>query len=343
MVPPGNHGGADMAWLYRSRRTGGYSVRWRDPSRRRHSRDLGKVTPEEAERERLRVEVVEERKAPRRSAVPGPEAVERFLGSLKIQGRREQTLAIYRRRLGPLAEAWATIPMRDWTRAMTESYLSGRPWGPRSIQMLLVASRTFIAWALDAGLECGDFVGRLRGPPQSRAEPKTYSADELRRLLDASKGTPVEVVVHLGALAGLAFGDVRTLTWAEVDLEAGFIVRSRRKTGEPMRLPIAPRLAAVLERTKGLPTAPVVPWAHSDRRLYEAVYRVMDAAGVPRGGLHRLRHSLASLAHAQGATIPTVSRLLGHKPGSIVALRYYVHTDDAAVRQAAESIERVIG
>jgi integrase len=147
--------------------------------------------------------------------------------------------------------------------------------------------------------------------------------------------------VALALYAGLSRGDLRALTWREVDLRAGLVTRPRHKTGRALRLPISPPLAEVLERhrRRAGPVCPRLP--KSDSSLGKALHRLCDKAGVPRGGLHRLRHTAATLLAAAGTDIATIGRILGHRPGSVVTLRY-LHTDEERLRAAAEAVSEAV-
>jgi integrase len=60
-----------------------------------------------------------------------------------------------------------------------------------------------------------------------------------------------------------------------------------------------------------------------------------------RGGWHRLRHTAATLLAAAGTDVATIGRILGHRPGSVVTLRY-LHTDDGRLREAAEAMASAV-
>ena len=64
---------------------------------------------------------------------------------------------------------------------------------------------------------------------------------------------------------------------------------------------------------------------------------LQDRAEVPRSGWHQLRHTAATLLAAEGADVATIGRMLGHRPGSVVTLRY-LHTDDRRLKQAADAV-----
>jgi integrase len=79
----------------------------------------------------------------------------------------------------------------------------------------------------------------------------------------------------------------------------------------------------------------------SDSSLYKALHRLCDRAGIPPGGWHRLRHTAATLLVAAGTDVATIGRMLGHRPGSPITLRY-LHTDDERLRQAAEAVAAAV-
>jgi integrase len=67
----------------------------------------------------------------------------------------------------------------------------------------------------------------------------------------------------------------------------------------------------------------------------------MDRAAVPRSGWYQLRHTAATLLAVAGTDVATIGRILRHRPGSVVTLRY-LHTDDDRLRQAAEAVAEAV-
>ena len=65
----------------------------------------------------------------------------------------------------------------------------------------------------------------------------------------------------------------------------------------------------------------------------------MDA-GLSDVRLHDLRHSYASMAIAQGETVLTIDRLLGHRNPETTLK--YTHLSDAMVREAVDTIGAVL-
>jgi integrase len=271
---------------------------------------------------------------------PG-EALRQYLAERALTVRRT-SLSADEQKLTPLVKRWRRIPMGSWTRPMLVAYIGEHNWSPRTIQMLVGASKRFIRWARDVGIPMQDFVGDFRGPKVRYREPPHLPAKQLRKVLAKAKGHKyLELPVALAGLAGLSHSDVRALDWSEVDLKRGVITRERSKTGQPIRVDIGPTLREILvrHRHKTGPVCRRLP--KTDPPFNRAVHKLFEAAGVPaaprgQNGLHRLRHTFATL---MGGDVATKARALAHRPGSVVTLRY-IHSDDDSVREGVYALDR---
>lgn len=314
-----------MPWL-RSRieRSSGlttWSVEWREAGKVR-ARPLGAVTEQDAQYELAALNAGKRTRRAVQSVSPAV-AASGYLKHLKASGRRHGTIVHDEDKLKPLLDTWGERPMANWSRAMLETLLSDRGWGPSRVRQALGVYRRFITWCAAVGYGCGDFVAGFKPPRARPAEDRqTLSAEQARKLLDAARDHYLEVPVALALLTGLSRSDLRAITWKEVDFERGLITRPRSKTGRPLRLPMSGTLREILERwsKRAGPVCPNLPV--SDSSLSKSLHRLCDRAGVPRGGWHRLRHTAATLLAAAGTDVATIGRILGHRPGSVVTLRY---------------------
>jgi integrase len=306
-------------------------------------RVLGPITEKEAQYELAAMNAGKRTRRNARTTADPKRAVAEYLKHLKVSGRRQGTLDHDADKLKPLLDEWADRPMAEWSRPMIEALLSARAWSPSRVRQALGVYRRFIAWCGAVGYACGDFVGEFK-PPRARPQEhrEALSADQCRRLLDEARGHYLEVPVALAVFTGLSRADLRAITWKEVDLAGGFITRPRSKTGRPLRLPMSEPLREVMERHRERSGRVCRRLPKSDSSLYKALHRLMDRADVPRSGWHQLRHSAATLLAAAGVDVATIGRMLGHRPGSVVTLRY-LHTDDERLRQAAEAVAQAVG
>ncbi|MEZ6008269.1 MAG: site-specific integrase [Planctomycetota bacterium] len=337
-----------MAWLRsRTERSTGlttWSIEWREGGRGgkvRH-RPLGAISEKEAQYELAALNAGKKTMRAANQVADPKRAVAEYLKHLKVSGRRQGTLDHDADKLKPLTDAWGHRPLADWSRPMLEALLHEREWAPSRVRQALGVYRRFIAWCRAVGYACGDFVGEFK-PPRARPADhrEALSAEQSRKLLDAARGHYLEVPVALALLTGLSRGDLRTITWKEVDLKAGLITRPRAKTGRPLRLPMSAPLREVLERQRQRSGLVCKRLPKSDSSLYKALHRLCDRAGVPRGGWHQLRHTAATLLVAAGTDVATIGRILGHRPGSPITLRY-LHSDDGRLRDAADTIARAV-
>ncbi len=329
-----------MPWLRsRTERSSGittWAIEWREGGRHGtvRARQLGAVTEAEANLELAAVKAGQSRHREKRE-IDARRASEEYLRHLRASGRREGTIEHDADKMKPLLDAWGDRPM-------LEGFLSDRGWGPSRVRQAIGVYRRFVAWCFAVGYACGDFVAGFK-PPRIRPpdDRGALTAEQSRRLLDAACGHYLEVPIALALLTGLSRSDLRAITWKDVDLENGLITRPRSKTGRPLRLPMSAPLREVLERQPNHrgPVCSRLP--ESDSSLYKVLHRLCDRAGIPPGGWHRLRHTAATLLAATGTDVATIGRILGHRPGSPITLRY-LHTDDERLRQAAEAVARVV-
>lgn len=312
---------------------------------------LGPVSVEDAERTRIRHERDVHGVEPRRIKTPAGTALGKFLESRRAEGRKAGTVDFYRERLPAFFASMGERPMGRWTRADLEAFIVAHPdWKPRTVQALIRACRTFRAWALEASIEVADFVGSMKGPTVQRRRRRILSRDEIRRLIDTARNWPdvrrrrwAELAVTLAADAGFALGDIRALTWGEVNLKAGTLCRPRQKTQKPLWVPMTARLKDVLKRAreeKPAISGPVVRDIPGGGGQPKAVREMFKAAKIPRekgDGLHLLRHTFISALLAAGTPIATVADLVGSSPATIA--RFYAHSTDEQRREAIRGLE----
>lgn len=149
-------------------------------------------------------------------------------------------------------------------------------------------------------------IGKLTMPERQKVEKQIYTRDELCKLLDAIRGTDVEVPVLLAAWLGLRRSEILGLRWDAVDYEKGTVavteamvmdenhklVSKGTKTASSRRTISCPvYILDVLRRTehKGEHIVMMHPTTIS-RKFNELCNQV----GIPAVGLHALRHQNAS-------------------------------------------------
>jgi len=345
-----------MAWIRWRGNGAGRRARigYRDARTGRIAYEDGR-TADAVAAEALRARIERERERPARCerAATVRAAFEAWLEDLRVRGRVRESIQYYRGKLEVFVREHEARPVGEVTVALVEAYVRRPRTAPERTlsastkRRVLGSLATWLAWCAERGHGVDPaLAGRVRRVETERPRPNDREALTPRQvglLLEAAAGTELEAPIALAGLAGLPIGDIGTLTWGEVDLVAGTLLRrrGRRKTGLTYRVALSPRVVEALRRLpRGAAGDLVVPLkaggvlARNLRALYAR-------AGVPRetGDLwHRLRHAFATGLSAAGADLATIGAAMGHAPGSPITLRY-VHPDASRLRAAVDALD----
>lgn len=145
--------------------------------------------------------------------------------------------------------------------------------------------------------------------------------------------------IRLFVLTGARLGEILTLKWEYLDLDAGVLRLPDSKTGAKILTLNAPARAvlASLPRVEGNPYVVPgdLPGAHRTniKRPWTMIRRL---AGLEDVHIHDLRHTTASVAVASNVSLTLIGGLLGHK--SQQTTQRYAHLSDDPLRDAAEKV-----
>ena len=205
------------------------------------------------------------------------------------------------------------------------------------------------AWRLvTASLKHAQFpIPEINLPQKQKAERPWLDYQQISILLDKCKGKPYELGILLG-LHGLRRSEILHLTSDDIDTERGLIyVRGASVIGENNKLTdkatnkttsstrtvniVIPRLNDVVKDKKGrlITTNPTT--------MYGLINGLCEKNGLPKVGVHGLRHSFASLAYHLGWSELTTMREGGWSNPDTVH-RIYTHL---AAQDANEDIQRM--
>jgi integrase len=150
--------------------------------------------------------------------------------------------------------------------------------------------------------------------------------------------------IRLLILTGARLSEIRTLRWAEVDVERRMLRLGDSKTGKKT-IHLSDAALEVLASIPRLPDNPYVicgerPGTHLVN-LQKAWRRIRRLAGLDDLRIHDLRHSFASVAAAQGLSLPVIGALLGHSQPATTA-RYAHLAQDPLARANAEISGRIV-
>jgi integrase len=176
--------------------------------------------------------------------------------------------------------------------------------------------------------------------PKHRRKPKgKHTIKHRPKNWDAPKrADPFAIAaIRLLALTGCREGEILSLRWDAVDLEAGYLRFADTKTGRNNR-PIGASAAEILQKLPRIADSPyVLPGMRSGEHLKEIKrlwYAVRYAAKLDGLRLHDLRHSFASVPASGGESILIIRSLLGH--ARVATTERYAHLSADPLRRAAD-------
>lgn len=184
-------------------------------------------------------------------------------------------------------------------------------------------------------------------PRKSRALPKVFSKDEVKRILNATKNNKHKLLLWMIYSCGLRRSEVTNILMTDLDRDRS-ILHIREGKGKIDRIvPVSAKVWEKLdEYVDGFsPKKYLFEGQTGGRYSAESVYRVfkqaLQKAGINKDvGVHSLRHSYATHLHESGLDIRYIQELLGHK--STRTTEVYTHVSRrnlAAVRSPIEDLD----
>jgi integrase len=277
--------------------------------------------------------------------------VEAYRSYLNAEKRAPKTLVKYNAvldRVEELAERLQRKTMAGIDLQFIDAYRKERTdseAAPKTIYNETMIIRQLVNFAKSRRLVANDPLAGLRlREPKPTPQP-CWTQDEVERIL-AAASQPCQPALTILADTGLRVGELKHLTWDDVDYVNNVLhVRPKDgwkpKTGDQRAVPMSPRVRALLE---GLPqdstwvvTAPPSPkypngdHQISERRLLKALKQILKNLGF-KGHLHTFRHAFISRALTSGIPESVVRAWVGHVDADVI--RLYTHIADAASQAA---------
>jgi integrase len=292
-----------------------------------------------------------------RAAPSIEQAFDEYLANLRAEGKAARTLAkveLVRRRVLALAAERRAKSLMDLDLRFIDAYRSLRaksekPPAPTTIGNELVFIRVVVNFALSRGLISRDPLNGLK-LKKAKARPQPcWTRSELDTILAQARGPHLPSLVLL-AETGMRVGELKWLTWNDIDLERGVVKIQPKpgwkpKTGDQRAIPLSPRaraqFGALSRRCPWVVTAapsrryPDGKHRISERRLLEYLKRVLKRLGL-KGHVHTFRHAFISHALTQGIPEAILRKWVGHVDPEI--MKHYTHIADAASQAAMQRL-----
>jgi integrase len=198
-------------------------------------------------------------------------------------------------------------------------------------------------------------------PPRAvRPNLRIPDATEMRTLLEAAAGTPCELPILLAATTGMRRGEVVSLRWADVDLDAAVLrIRSGKTSSARRTISLPTSATAALRRHRKDQASRRLlcgeAWQETDLvvdrgdggpvdpdSVSHAFAEIAEDSGLPDVRLHDLRHGFASALLLAGVNVKIVSEALGHSRTAFT-MDVYAHVLPGMGEQVASAIEAALG
>ena len=164
-------------------------------------------------------------------------------------------------------------------------------------------------------------VSYIRKPKLPQGRDRRLKGDEEARLLEAANA-PYREVITLAIETAMRAGELRTLKWSNIDLDARTAILPNTKNGERRKVPLSSRAVASLRTLRGTNEGDdVLPMC--TRILSKKFQLLCQEAGVEGLRFHDLRHEATSRLFERGLNIMEVAAITGHK--NLEMLKRYTH------------------
>ena len=211
-----------------------------------------------------------------------------------------------------------------------------KKWGPHRLAVTIQHIRSIFKHAFDSGLidKPVRFGPGFKRPTKKtfrlhRAEQgaKLFSAEELRRILDAA-GPTMKAMILLAVNSGLGNSDCGNLPLTAVDLDAGWLDYARVKTGIARRCPLWPETVEALREALAKRPNPKSeehaglffvtkyggPWAKDtpDSPVTKEMRKLLDSLDINgHRNFYSLRHTFRTVAD-EARDQPAADYIMGH-------------------------------
>ena len=186
---------------------------------------------------------------------------------------------------------------------------------------------------------------KVKKPKEPRGRVRYLSDNERENLLSSCKKSSCDALypIVITALAtGMRYAEIMHIKWDDIDFERGRVLLEQTKNGERRVVPLSSKIIEILSIyrlsfTRG-DSVLVFPGRNPSKPLdiRKPWGLAIEQAQITDFRFHDLRHSAASYLAMNGATVPEIAEILGHK--TLQMVQRYTHLSDSHTSQVIESM-----
>lgn len=255
-----------------------------------------------------------------------------FVDDLKAKGRSESTIIAYAKDVEQLLNYLSKMGITDLNKVTIEDLeayrqnLQDNNYTPKSISRKINSTRTFFRYLMDNGFLQDNVSEKLTHPKFEIKPPRVLSEMEYRSLRDVSRVdirlySIVEILlqtgIRIGELAGLSLDDIRKSKDGKID----FLYIKASGSHPARKVPLNKSAKAALDdyiRVRPETEDDTVFVTKNGRALLvrnmrTAIDKSFERAGIKNAKVNDLRNTFIAHHLANGVSLTTVSKLVGHK------------------------------
>lgn len=260
------------------------------------------------------------------------------------------------------------LAVQGWVNGLQTSPASGKPMSAATIKHTYHVLKGAMDKAVKNRLIPSSPCDGVTLPKGQKKEAVIYDEAQTQRLIQAAKGTEMELVIDIELCLGLRRGELLGLQWCDIDWEHSKlkVIRTRTladskivvkepKTESGTRtldvpLPLMAKLkrhkVRCAERQLAMGKAYTVSdyiIVHPDGKpiypeyLTQMLTKLQKKADLPKCRFHDLRHLCATIMLMKGVNVKVVQKILGHKDIT-TTLNIYSHVLASSAKDAADKM-----
>ena len=258
--------------------------------------------------------------------------------------------------------------VQAWVNSLKVSPCTGKPLKPKTISHAYRLLFQTLQMAVESGTIIKSPCTNIRLPKGDKKEAVVYDEEQMKLLVEAAKGTEMEIVIDMELCFGLRRGELLGLQWQDIDWKKAqlHVIRTRvvadgKVIVKPPKTPKSIRtldipdmllqklkayknecIANQLGRGKGFKEDNYII-VHPDGKpiypeyLTQLLTKLQKRAGLPHCRFHDLRHLCASIMVRQGVNVKVAQQILGHKDIH-TTLNIYAHVMPSALKEASDTV-----
>lgn len=256
---------------------------------------------------------------------------ESFVKELKSKNRSESTIIAYAKDIEQLLNFLSSRGVADISKSSIEELegfkkeLERTNYTPKSISRKINSTRTFFKHLIERSIITNDPAEKLAHPKFEVKPPRVLSEMEYRSLRDVSRvDTRLYAIVELLLQSGIRISELAGLKLEDVqENEKGIKYLYIQQQGSHSSRPVPLNQAAYKALSEYLK---IRPETEDDtlfitkngrpllvRNIRTAIDKAFEKAGVKNAKVNDLRNTFIAHHLANGVSLVTVSKLVGHK------------------------------